>query len=221
MRPIIGISCWPEDNSRWFFVPMEYVHAVKKAGGLPMILPFAQDENGAAEILERMDGLLLTGGVDPDPKYWGEEPHPKLGKIQPERDASDLAMAKVAMNRDMPLLGICRGHQVIAVAAGGSLYQDIPSQIPGCLKHSQDAPRWYPTHAVKTRPGSRVAALLPGSFRVNSFHHQSVKGVPEGFITTAEAEDGVVEAIESTRNALVMGVQWHPERMWNRPINYD
>ena len=221
LRPIIGISAWPEEKSRWFFVPMDYVHAVQKAGGLPMILPFAEDETQAAEILERVDGLLLTGGVDTDPKYWGEEPCPEMGKIQPERDSSDLAMARVAMTRDMPLLGICRGHQVIAVAAGGSLYQDIPSQIPRCVKHSQDAPRWYPTHTVRALPGSRVAGLLSGSLRVNSFHHQSVKGVPEGFVTTAEAEDGVIEAIESTRHAFVVGVQWHPECMWAHSFNYD
>ncbi len=198
------------------FLPLSYVHSVEQAGGAPVILaPSGGIPSG--EWVARLDGLVLTGGVDVDPACFGEEPLPALGRVDPDRDAFELALVRAALAADLPVLALCRGIQVLNVAAGGSLFQDIPSQVKGALQHSQKAPRWYPAHGVSIAPGSKVAAMLGATqLRVNSFHHQSVKEVARGFVVTAEAEDGIVEAIESTVHTFVVGVQWHPEAMWAR-----
>jgi putative glutamine amidotransferase len=222
MNPVIGITCWIDYEKSQYFVPQEYAKAIEKVGGLPVILPPVETEEAADRLLGTVDGLLLSGGVDLDPAFWGEEPMPRLGKISPERDRSELMLANKALALDVPVLGICRGHQVIAVAGGGSLYQDIPSQLREVLKHSQDAPRWYATHAVTVQPGTRMAAWLgAGTVRVNSFHHQAIRDLPKGFVVSAEAVDGIIEAIEDTRRRFVVGVQWHPECFWNKEDTFD
>lgn len=215
MKPLIGItaSLLQESNREWLWNTSDYFRAVQRAGGIPVLLPFCQSEDEAAEILDRIDGLLLSGGGDMDSLLYGEEPHPKNGTISPERDVTELAMTAVALRRQMTILGICRGHQVLAVAAGGTLVQDIPAQVPGAIKHRQEAPRWYPTHTVKAAEGSRLAALLGADFKVNSYHHQSIKAVPPGWVTSAVAPDGVIEAIEHPEAKFMLAVQWHPENM--------
>lgn len=221
LKPLIGITGRPDSaNQNSVTCAQDYVWSVERAGGLPTVIPFMEIEDNYREILGRLDGLLLTGGADVDPLHWGEEPGPRCGKIQPERDRMELFLCRGALAIDLPLLGICRGVQVLAVAAGGSLVQDIPSQIPGSLKHFQEAPTWYPTHRVRLRNGTRLSSIFPSELRVNSFHHQSVKTVPEGFVISAEASDGVIEGIESQGHCFAMGVQWHPECMWNQVFNY-
>lgn len=222
MKPIIGITSWIDYEKRQYFVPQEYAKAVEKAGGLPVILPPVETAEDAGRLIATIDGLLLSGGVDLDPAFWGEEPMPRMGKISPERDRSELLLTNKALALELPLLGICRGHQVLAVAGGGSLYQDIHSQVREVLKHSQDAPRWYATHAVTVRPGTKMAAWLGGgTVRVNSFHHQAIRDLPKGFVVSAEAVDGIIEAIESTGHRFAVGVQWHPECFWNREDTFD
>lgn len=225
MRPLIGITCWLETattGQERLFVPRNYFRAVEKAGGTPVMLPFVASEEAAGAVLARLDGLLLSGGVDVDPRLYGELPLPQLGRIDPERDAAELAFIRVAMEQQLPLLAICRGIQSLAVAMGGSLYQDIPRQLPGAMKHSQEAPRWADTHGVRLVPGSHLEQLLgAGEVAVNSFHHQAVKGVPAGFVVSATADDGVIEGIECPRHPFAVGVQWHPEEFTQHSSVFD
>ncbi len=217
MRPLIGLSCSHDSDKETSTLNLTYSRGVEKAGGLPVVLPLTTDKETLSETLLRLDGLLLTGGPDLDPSFFGEEPWPKLGGISPDRDAMEIYLAKQALSRDLPLFGICRGIQTLNVAAGGSLIQDISTAVKEPLKHRQDAPRWHGSHSVTVVTGSRLAAILgTDSLRVNTFHHQSVKELAEGLVAVAHAPDGVIEAIESTRHRFAIGVQWHPEGMWER-----
>lgn len=219
MAPRIGITCGIDYANQRIQVNADYVRAVQAARGIPVLLPPVPGDPAA--ILAGIDGLLLTGGVDVDPSLFGEEPLPKNGEIQPDRDASEIPLSRAALATGFPVLGICRGHQVLAVAAGGILYQDLPSQLPDCLKHSQLAPRWHPTHGLRIEPRSRLGAMFGPKLRVNTFHHQAVKAAPPGFVETAWAPDGVNEAIEHVSHPFALGVQWHPEAMWDRDLNYN
>jgi putative glutamine amidotransferase len=218
MKPVIGItsSYAPESDSQ--SLPSAYVRAVEAAAGLPFIIPAGISAQLADEVLGVIDGLLLSGGGDIDPQIFGESPHQRLGTISPERDFIEIPLAQAALKRGLPVLAICRGIQVLNVAAGGTLIQDIPSQVPGAIKHRQEAPRWLGTHAVVVAPDSRLAALLGATqVRVNSYHHQSVKAVAPGFRLSAEAPDGIIEAIESLcPDRFALGVQWHPEGMFEK-----
>ncbi|MEW6244629.1 MAG: gamma-glutamyl-gamma-aminobutyrate hydrolase family protein [Bacillota bacterium] len=211
--PIIGLTPSIQSVDRSIRVYAEYLKAVHCAGGIPVVLsPWPPD---GLEVLRRIDGLLLTGGHDVDPAVFGEEPEEGLGEITPERDVMEMSLTRAALEMDMPVLAICRGIQVLNVAAGGTLYQDIKSQVRGAKKHRQDAPRWYPTHEVRLRDGTRIASIACASrIRVNSFHHQAVRELGENMLITGEARDGIIEAIESAVHRFVVGVQWHPEMMY-------
>lgn len=216
MRPLIGITCSFEEERRRYCLGEAYVQAVEEAGGLPLPVPYT-GAAGALPWLELIDGLILSGGGDVDPFYFGEEPLPGCGEVDPRRDAFELELARGALRRRLPILGICRGLQVLNIAAGGDIYQDIYRQVPGCLKHRQDAPRWAATHGVEVREGTRLARLLgTGSLRVNSFHHQAVRRVAPGLVVAACAPDGLIEALEGAGPDFVLGVQWHPETMWEK-----
>lgn len=218
VRPRIGLTCDLRRDAPAFELSEAYVRAVVAAGGLPLLLPPVAGEELVDAWLACVDGLLLTGGVDVDPVWYGRDPAPRLGRISPDRDALELPLARAALERGLPLLAICRGVQVLNVAAGGTLVQDLPSEWPGAIKHYQEAPRWYPTHAVEVVSGSTLARLL-GTLRprVNSFHHQAVLEVGRGLVVAARAPDGVVEAVESADpDRFALGVQWHPEAMWER-----
>lgn len=211
-KPIIGISGTFGTNKATQ-VSATYINAVIRAGGVPMVLPINEDAEVMRRMVESIDALIMTGGEDIDPVYYNEEPIPQQGEIVPERDAFDIQMIKLAAERNIPILGICRGHQLMNVAFGGTLYQDIPSQVkPKTIKHSQKAPSWYGTHKVELEPNSILAAVLnKTSVYTNTFHHQAVKDVAPSFIVTARTSDGVVEGIEMKGNKKVFGVQFHPE----------
>jgi len=222
MRPLVGITISCDARRPGFFSLREdYVRAIEKAGGLPVVLaPGAAPE--ATELLDRIEGLLLTGGGDIDPALYRQERHASVCEVQPERDAFEVALARRALDRDLPLLAICRGHQVLNVATGGTLIQDIPSSLAGAENHDPEQERWELSHDVRIRPGSRLARIL-GRDRVavNSFHHQAVKDLGQGLEATAWAvDDGVVEAIEAPDRRFAVGVQWHPESFWNRPEGF-
>lgn len=222
-RPVIGLSCGRREDQSQAFLHVAYLEAVAAAGGLPVVLPPLEPggldlAQVAAALLARVDGLLLTGGDDLDPRHYGQEPDPRLGWVDPDRDALELALAQEALRRRTPLLAICRGVQVLNVAAGGDLHQDLGEVAR--LQHSQRAPRWHRSHPVRVHPGSRLAQLLDtpgGEVAVNSFHHQAVRQVAPGFRAVAHASDGVVEAIERAgEDHFCVGVQWHPEHLVGR-----
>ncbi|RKO66044.1 gamma-glutamyl-gamma-aminobutyrate hydrolase family protein [Desulfofundulus salinus] len=217
MLPVIGITCaWDEEKTR-FFLSRFYTGAVEAAGGLPLLLPYTKREAGLNTWPELLDGLILSGGGDVDPVHFGEEPLPGCGEISPERDDFELSLARRALSLGLPVLGICRGAQVLNIAAGGDIYQDIVAQVPGCLKHQQRAPRWCATHGIMVEENTCLADIFgAGVMRVNSFHHQAVRRPAPGFIVSARSVDGIIEAIESTARGFALGVQWHPETMWER-----
>lgn len=212
-KPIIGLSSTSGEGTSTS-VPLTYVESVIRAGGVPMVLPVTHDHELLNRMLDNIDALILTGGEDVDPlKWYGEEPLPALGGIAPERDSFDVALARLAVERGIPLLGICRGHQVINVAFGGTLYQDIPSQVKASqVKHRQSAPGNYGTHSIRIDKNSLLYKQIDTqAIAVNSFHHQAVKDVAPGFKVTATSVDGVVEAMEKIGSDQVYSVQFHPE----------
>ncbi|WP_018130941.1 gamma-glutamyl-gamma-aminobutyrate hydrolase family protein [Effusibacillus pohliae] len=199
------------------FAGDDYTAAIVKAGGLPVVLPMITEDDALAALADRLHGLLLTGGVDLDPAYFGEQPIPQLGEVTPVRDEMEWKLTNLFLARNKPIFAICRGMQVLNAAAGGSLYQDLAAQKRGVLQHAQRAPRWHASHEVTVVPGTKLAEILgAGTIRVNSFHHQAVRRVAPGFVVSATALDGVIEAFESTGHRYVVGVQWHPENMWQR-----
>jgi putative glutamine amidotransferase len=207
MKPVVGITrCSRVDD---------YVESVKRAGGEPVVLEPTDDP---AETLDRVDALLLSGGLDVDPTQYGEAPHPTT-EVDAARDAFEIPLSRGAVARDMPVFAICRGVQVLNVAAGGTLVQDIPSTVPSELAHSIDVPKDHFAHAVRVTPGTRLAASLGPSApletcAVNSRHHQAVGQVAPSFVVSAVSEDGVVEGIERPESTFCVGVQWHPENFW-------
>jgi putative glutamine amidotransferase len=222
MKPIIGITClhdWAEGRHRQNDT---YINAISKAGGIPILLPCLTDANDIETHLTLVHGLVISGGPDADPCYFNAEPEPGLGAVNPEMDAYEVPLIQRALELDMPILGICRGEQMLNIAAGGTLIQHIPASVAGALKHRQEAPRHYPTHTVQVAAETKLAAMLgEGVLRVNTFHHQSVRDLAPGFVCSAVASDGIVEAIESSTHSYAVGVQWHPEGMWNTEFNYD
>lgn len=221
MRPIIGISPAYDSNQRRLFLRPPYLEAVARAGGWPLILPLTAAEIDLEGLVSQMHGLLLTGGGDIDPSYFKEDIHPGLREVQPLRDLLELKLVPLALREGIPLLGICRGIQVMNVAMEGSLYQDLPSQRQGPIEHDQPEPRDQPTHLVTVWGQSRLAAAVSPDWsgtlerdieiKVNSLHHQAVKGLAECFIASAWSPDGLIEGIEAKDHPFALGVQWHPE----------
>jgi len=221
-KPAIGITISYDSKRPGFHLLREdYLRAVEQAGGLPLVLAPGRPAD-APELIERLDGLLLSGGGDIDPDLFGEPRHERVTSVVRERDEFEIALARTALERDVPLLAICRGQQVLNVAAGGTLVQDIPSQVTGAVNHDPDTERWETTHDVEIVPGTRLRAIL-GKDRVavNSFHHQSVRDVGRGLVVSARSpEDAVVEGLEAPGRRFAVAVQWHPEGFWNQRENF-
>lgn len=189
-----------------------YYQSVLKAGGIPFITPPFYETDRLGELLDRLDGIIFSGGGDINPLLLGEEPIKELHSITPERDQQELLLARLAYDRQIPMLGICKGIQIINAALGGTLYQDIHTQMEGIrIKHSQDQDRRYPSHQVTISRGSILEKIFGTELAVNSFHHQACKSAAPGLKVTAMSSDGVIEAIESDEFKSIMGVQWHPE----------
>lgn len=215
MRPLIGITTSMEAEEDRSFVGKDNIQAIVLAGGTPLLLPNLTDDERIKQYAELLDGLYVTGGYDIDPTLFGEEPHPELGIITPTRDRFETALIQELLKKDKPILAVCRGCQILNIAAGGDMYQDIYSQIDGeLLQHSQHAPKGHGSHYVLVESDSLLHRITgEARLRVNSRHHQANRRIPSGFMVSGTASDGVIEAIESQKHAFVLGLQWHPENM--------
>ena len=221
MHPMIGITCGQETSPAGVqrcYQNASYIQAVAQAGGIPVLIPLTEEMPALEGLHARLDGLLLSGGGDVEPWQYGQRPHEKLGPTDPLRDRVEMALARWAHEANKPTLAICRGIQVLNVALGGTLYQDIASLVPGALAHPHQPgnPRHFLAHQVSVEQGTLLSRILDQpeqAMAVNSMHHQAVDRVAPGFVVSARATDGVIEAIEHPGQRLSLGVQWHPEEM--------
>lgn len=224
-RPVIGIATQtlpavPGERQGCWLMGHSYVEELRKVGGVPWLIPLVpHDPDTLAEIFTRLDGVFITGGVDVDPTRYGEPKTPLCGTTDPDRDAVEIALLNHALARDLPVLAVCRGIQILNVALGGTLYQDVTAQVPAALKHDffptpQQPSRKYLAHDVTVKRGSRLAGILGDAVvPVNSMHHQAIKDLAPGLTTTAYAPDGIIEAVEGTSGNYLVAVQWHPEEL--------
>ena len=210
MKPIIGLTMHTGDKK--LEINDTYINSVELAGGIPLCIPHLVN-NDIEPIINKIDGLILIGGHDVDPILFGQEPHRKLGAFHTQRDTSDLQLLDAAFKRKMPILAICRGHQVLNVAFGGTLIQDIDSQWEQPIAHNQPSLRHEVTHSVKISGEKLTAIFGNDTIRTNSFHHQAVDILGEGLISAGVSSDGLNEAIEHTQHPFCIGVQWHPEAL--------
>ena len=219
----VTASIRPEGDTRRVRLTAAYVTALERAGLIPLIVPPLSSADAAASVLDSVAGLVLTGGEDVDPARYGEKRHEKVVSVNAARDATEAALVEEARARGTPVLAICRGIQILNVALGGSLVQDIPTQCETTIDHDDEGARTSRSHEVSIEPGSLIArAVGTEHCTVNSFHHQSVKRVADGMRVTARSPDGIIEGIESTdEDWWAMGVQWHPEEMTESAEPWD
>jgi len=212
-RPVVGITTYvtPAAWGHWdleaALVPSQYVDAVERAGGRPLLVPPV--EGGVEETLDAVDGLIFSGGADLDPELYGADAHAETVGVEPERDRAELALLSAALERDMPVLAICRGSQVLNVARGGDLVQHLP-EVVGDEKHKH-TPGTFADHEVEVESGTKLGSLLGGRAAVKSHHHQGFGRLGEGLVESARAEDGTLEAVEDPGKRFALGVLWHPE----------
>ncbi|MCK1976452.1 gamma-glutamyl-gamma-aminobutyrate hydrolase family protein [Jeotgalicoccus huakuii] len=209
--PVIGVTTFvSEDQLR---LPESYSIAIANEGGVPIILPKVENDALIKAQIQSLDALVLSGGDDVDPEFFGEAPHQKMGAIEPGRDAYEMKLIDFALDANIPILGICRGAQVLTIHQGGTIYQDLYSQVgEGTYKHNQEVPKNYLTHKVSIKENTKLHSILGQTkVKTNSFHHQAVKTIPDHFEITAKTSDGIIEAVESKSYNFLIGVQWHPE----------
>jgi putative glutamine amidotransferase len=226
-RPIVGIPTQTlqtlggisADIPPSWVMSQRYVSTLTNAGAIPWLIPLVDDET-LHGVYDALDAVFLPGGADIDPMSYGTEPHPLCDKTDRERDRVELQLARWAIEEHKPVLGVCRGLQMINLAAGGTLYQDLGEQLAGSIKHDyfpfagQNFSRDYLAHEVDVAPGSRIAEVFgAGSLRVNSMHHQGIRDLGEHLVVTATAPDGLIEGVEGSNGAYLVGVQWHPEAL--------
>ncbi|CAN2255425.1 gamma-glutamyl-gamma-aminobutyrate hydrolase family protein [Bacillus vallismortis] len=220
MKPVIGISgsIIIDQGGRFpgykrAYVNDTYVQSVLDAGGVPFIVPVINDEETIDQMIQQIDGLVMSGGHDVNPLLYGEEPLAKQGSVFPERDEFDQLLIKKAIAAGKPVFAICRGLQILNVAFGGSIYQDLSYIENASIKHDQYNNTEVPTHTIDIEPGTHLHSVFGDTALVNSFHHQAIKDVAPGFLISARARDKVIEAIEMESSTFVLGVQWHPEML--------
>ena len=220
--PLIGITAdlagVPAKGTRAeqepaLFLPQRYCRAIQEVGGIPLILPPIASRNGLRRIVQGLDAILISGGnFDIHPSYYGEKPIRTLGLIKKERTEFELELVDLALKQNLPILGICGGAQAINVALGGSLYQDIATQLPNATRHEQGVKRDKGGHPIRIHSGTQLRQIVKRpTMEVNTTHHQAVREVGKGLAINATAEDGLIEGLESSNHRFVLGVQWHPE----------
>ncbi|NDC36758.1 MAG: gamma-glutamyl-gamma-aminobutyrate hydrolase family protein [Proteobacteria bacterium] len=221
MRPVIGISAreFKSDPLPQVGTFRPYIDAIIAAGGAPVVIPLSPEPSTWMEsVVAALDGVLLTGGEDIEPARYAAVPHPELGTVSPLRDEVEAPLFNAARTKGIPILGICRGLQFINVMCGGTLYQDLPSELPAALAHADGSTKWLETpHSVMVEAGSLLEkAAGKSSFGINSLHHQAVRELGKGLRVTGRcARDGTVEAIEGSGPGWLLAVQWHPEVLWD------
>lgn len=230
MKPLIGVSCnydyrddvglashMGAETQDWDFLAADYIRAVENAGGIPVIIPQLVNTKEAEKILDRLDGIILSGGHDVNPQLYGEQIKGCCGTLMPMRDEQDITLARAAWEKGVPTLGICRGMQVMAVAFGGTMYQDVKVEIDTENHFYMMLPRNYPSHKVVLEDGTYLKEILGDKIiGVNSFHHQAVHEIPAIAKMAAVSEDGLIEALEfGGEDRFFLGVQWHPEMMFD------
>jgi putative glutamine amidotransferase len=221
MKPLIGVTCNYKDKTSECH--NNYSAAVARGGGIPMVFPQIGDLDLLGEMLDRVSGVVLIGGPDVPPKRYGEAPHEKTKPITPEREVVDFALLEELRKRDVPTLAVCYGIQALNVSCGGTLWQDIASELPDAMKHHRDRDKGEPRqlHTVRIVSGTRLHRIL-GVERIetNSSHHQALKDVPDVLLKSAFCEvDDVVEAVEMREHRFMLGIQWHPESLTDRPLH--
>lgn len=211
--PLIGVSTACKDSTGLIQVSKYYTDAIYKAGGIPVVLPWTSSAEMASRVVSNLDGVLFTGGEDWAPQWYGEQVLPECGEISAARDTCEMLYLNAARERQLPLFGVCRGEQLLNIALGGTLYQDLPSQHPSCVSHQQKPlPGYVKTHTVYLSEGGLLREVVGcDSLRVNSFHHQAVKDLAPGLTITATSSDGIVEGYENADRTII-GVQFHPEK---------
>ncbi len=218
-RPCIGIPMRIELPTDRFYLSRYYSEAVEAAGGAPVHVSLIPKADYIDSVVAGLEGLLLPGSdSDVDPLRYGQQPHPKLGSVHPSKDATDLLLIEAAERKQIPVLAICFGMQVLNVSRGGTLIQDIASQLPDAIKHEQGAPRDRPSHRVSLSENTRLSSIADvEAALVNSHHHQAIETLGANLIATAWSTDGIIEALEDSRpDRFVVAVQWHPELGWER-----
>ena len=222
MRPVIGLTHSIQQDEKRLMMPLSYANVVREAGGTPVLLPITRDEEVIASYAELVDGVLFSGGEDVDPSYYGEDQLWACGDVLPLRDEFEIKLVRILLDKhpNKPVLGVCRGEQVLNVAMGGTLYQDLKSQLPGCIAHQQHQIASYTSHRVMIDAGSKLHEIYGETLiMTNSHHHQAVKEIAEGLAVTAAAADGVIEGFENPDHPYFVGVQWHPERLVEQEEN--
>ncbi|PYG87206.1 putative glutamine amidotransferase [Ruminiclostridium sufflavum DSM 19573] len=219
-KPVIGITAAHDFEKDTSSLKGDYYEAITQCGAVPVLIPATEEKAVWAEYLHISDGIIFSGGPDVDAVYFGKGNMPYANEISPVRDSMEIFIAKQALAADKPVLGICRGIQIINIAAGGRIFQDIYAENAAdkqLLKHSQQAPRWFQIHNINILGGTILHNVFgEDALRVNSFHHQAVSKIAPGFTINAYADDGIIEAISHEGKKFALGVQWHPENLWRK-----
>ena len=220
MKPIIGVL-GVIDDERAFTINYPFIQAIELSGGVPILLPYTENEQVLSKYIQICDGFFFTGGKDIEPSRYGEEQSENCGIVQKYRDALEFALFERIFATQKAILGVCRGCQVLNVALGGTLYQDIPSQCKTTITHRQTQEKHLPSHSVSVAVGTPLCALINGETRMqaNSFHHQAIKTLGKGLKSMAYADDGIIEGIYHTEHRYLRGYQWHPERLYDSDKN--
>lgn len=213
MKPLIGITMNQMLEEEKYIAALVHGYVIEKAGGIPIYLAYLKNEQMIDRLVQQLHGLYVTGGDDIDPTFFGEEPIERLRRVVVERDIFEQSIIQKMLGKNKPVLGVCRGAQILNIAFGGDMYQDVRSQIKhALLQHEQDAKPTHTSHFVTLKEDSKLYEIMrKKEMKVNSFHHQAIRGVKAPFYITAKASDGLIEAIESKAHHFAIGVQWHPE----------